>query len=46
VANVYRGRFFISGYGTKVTISQVMTQRATSPAMKLAKNLRKRNQPA
>jgi len=46
VANVYRGRFFISGYETKVTISQVMTQRATSPTMKLAKYLRKHNQPA
>lgn len=45
VANVYSGRFLISGYETKVTISQVITERATNPTTKLIKNLRKHPQP-
>jgi hypothetical protein len=46
VLKVYNGRFLISGYCTKVTISQVMTQRTTSPTMKLARYLRKVHSPA
>ncbi len=46
VLKVYRGRFLTSEYGKKVTISQVMTQIATSPTMKLAMYLFKTHSPA
>ena len=42
---VYNGRFLISGFGTKVTISQVMMQRMTNPPMKLIRYFRKVHAP-
>ena len=46
VLSAYSGRFLISGYCTKVTISQVITQRITNPRMKLARYCRKTQSPA
>jgi hypothetical protein len=45
VLRVYRGRFSISGKGRKFTISQVIAQRITRPAMKLNRYLRKSHSP-
>ena len=46
VLKVCEGRLWISGYFTKVIISQTITQRATNPPMKLIKYLRMFQAPA
>lgn len=45
VLNVYNGRFLVSSYGRKVTISQVITHRMTSPMTRLIMYLRKTHSP-
>ena len=46
VLKVYSGRFFTSGYCTKVTISQAATERMTNPITNCAMYLCKSHAPA